>query len=124
MSMDEEIKLWRHLADQAKAGQLYLDPSVAKGCRDACANQIRLYEALLDDLRYMTNVTGFGRFDCADELAKMLGGKAIGGEGDVDSALREHIEVLALMRDTIQVSIDRIGAQDETNAQNTNTLLN
>ncbi|WP_067470586.1 hypothetical protein [Nocardia amamiensis] len=124
MSMDHEIKLWRHLADEAKAGRLYLDPAVAKGCRDACSNQIRLYETVRDDLRYVSNVSGFGDFDCADELAKMLGGKAIGGEGDVDSALREHIEVLTLMRDTIQVSVDRIAAQDDANAQNTSTLLN
>ncbi|MEU7765147.1 hypothetical protein AB0B25_08500 [Nocardia sp. NPDC049190] len=69
-------------------------------------------------------VGGFGKFDCADELAKMLGAKAIGGDGDVDSALKEHIEILTLMRDTIQTSVDRISAQDEVNAQNTSNLSN
>ncbi|MEU2030965.1 hypothetical protein [Nocardia amamiensis] len=122
--MSEEVSRWRYLADEAKAGRLYLDPTVAASCRDACDRQIDLYVALLEDLKMISRVTGLGRFDCADELAKMLGSKAIGGEGDVDSALREHIEVLTLMRDAIQVSVDRIGAQDETNAQNTNSLLN
>ncbi|WP_330232111.1 hypothetical protein OHA40_06250 [Nocardia sp. NBC_00508] len=123
MALGEDVSRWRYLADEAKAGRLYLDKSVAQACRDACSRQIDLYDQLRDDLQWVSKVGGFGRFDCADELAKMLGGKAIGGEGDVDSALKEHIEVLTLMRDTIQVSVDRIGAVDETNAQNTNTLL-
>ncbi|WP_327115402.1 hypothetical protein OHB12_01425 [Nocardia sp. NBC_01730] len=124
MSISEEVTRWRYLADEANAGRLYLDSSVAIGCRDACNRQIDLYVALRDELEMLTRVTGLGRFDCSDELAKVLGAKAIGGDGDVDSALKEHIEVLTLMRDTIQISVDRTVAQDQANAQNTNTLLN
>ncbi|MET8649305.1 MULTISPECIES: hypothetical protein [Nocardia] len=114
--MGDDKSRWQYLAEEAKAGRLYLDQAVARECRDACDRQIRLYEELRDTLTYMTNLGGFGRFDCADELAKMLGAKAIGGEGDVDGALREHIEVVALIRDTIQISVDRIDAQDQANA--------
>ncbi|MDE1669125.1 hypothetical protein [Nocardia gipuzkoensis] len=122
--MSEEVSRWRYIADEANAGRLYLDRAVAASCRDACNRQIDLYVALREDLKMMTRVSGLGRFDCADELANMLGAKAIGGEGDVDSALKEHIEVLTLMRDTIQISVDRIGAQDDSNAQDTSNLLN
>ncbi|MGO4649123.1 hypothetical protein AB4305_29880 [Nocardia sp. 2YAB30] len=124
MAMEEEVSRWRYLADEAKAGRLYLDREVAKGCSDACDRQIQLYNSLRNNLKDVDTVTGLGKFDCSDELAKMLGAKAIGGEGDVDSALKEHIEVLTLMRDTIQISVDRIVAEDETNSQNTNNLLN
>ncbi|MGY2090312.1 hypothetical protein [Nocardia gipuzkoensis] len=124
MALGEDLSRWRYLADEAKAGRLYLDRSVAQACRDACSRQIDLYDQLRDDLQWVSKVSGLGRFDCADELANMLGAKAIGGEGDVDSALKEHIEVLTLMRDTIQISVDRIGAQDDSNAQDTSNLLN
>lgn len=117
MSMSEEKTRWQYLATEAEAGRLYLDPSVAKGCRDACNRQIELYAQLRDNLRYMRNVTGLGRFDCSDELAKMLGSKATGGDGDVDGALKEHIEVVTLIRDTIQKSVDKLEAQDESYAK-------
>lgn len=122
MSMSEEVSRWRYLADEAKAGRLHLDRTVAEGCRDACNRQIDLYVSLREDLKMLTRVTGLGELDCSDELAKMLGAKAIGGEGDVDTALKEHTEVLTLMRDTIQISVDRIITQDETNSQDTNNL--
>lgn len=113
--MEEQTKLWRHLADEAAAGRLYLDSDVVAGCRDACNRQIDLYESVRRDLRWLANVGGFGDFDCADALATMLGAKAIGGDRDVDTALREHIEVLMLIRDTIEVSVDRLTAQESLN---------
>ncbi|WP_225726761.1 MULTISPECIES: hypothetical protein [unclassified Nocardia] len=116
-NMREEQNRWQYLAGEAEAGRLFLDPSVAKDCRDACNKQIELYKNLREDLKYMERVTGFGRFDCADELAKMLGAKAVGGDGDVASALDAHIEVVTLIRDTMQKSIDKLQAQDEQNAQ-------
>ncbi|MEV6339609.1 hypothetical protein AB0M12_33435 [Nocardia vinacea] len=115
--MDEEITRWRHLADEAQAGRLTLDPSVANDCYAACEKQIHLYEDCRALLRHMNRVTGMGRFECADQLAKMLGEKAIGGDGDVDSALAEHIEVVKLIRDTIKVSVQRISEQEQQNAQ-------
>ncbi|MFE9324837.1 hypothetical protein ACIHDR_18360 [Nocardia sp. NPDC052278] len=117
MSMEEEKTRWQFLSGEASAGRLYLDPSVAKGCRDACNRQIELYTTLSNNLNNMRVVTGLGRFDCSDELAKMLGAKAMGGDGDVASALKEHIEVVTLIRDTIQKSVDKLEAQDESYAK-------
>ncbi|MEV5833010.1 hypothetical protein [Nocardia sp. NPDC052112] len=117
MSMEQEKSRWQFLSGEADAGRLYLDPSVAKGCRDACNRQIGLYETMRDDLTFMKNVTGFGRFECSDELAKMFSAKALGGDGDVDTALKEHIDVLKLIRDTIQKSVDKLEAHDEAYAK-------
>ncbi|WP_194818520.1 hypothetical protein [Nocardia sp. XZ_19_385] len=124
MTINEEKTRWSHLASEAKAGRLYLDQAVAKDCRDACNKQIALYEGLIDDLEFMKRVSGFGNFECADKLAEMLGQKAFGGDGDVYTALKEHISVIELIRDTIQVSVDKYEAQDKVNAGEQDKLLN
>ncbi|MGK8511962.1 hypothetical protein ACRS5S_29390 [Nocardia asiatica] len=115
--MNEDITLWRYLADDAKAGRLYLDDSVSRDCLKACEDRIRVFTECRSMLRTMQRVTGLGDFPCADELAKMLGFRAIGGEADFDSALAEHITVLELIRDTIKVSVDRLVEQEQVNAQ-------
>ncbi|MGW4327558.1 hypothetical protein ACWEKR_16870 [Nocardia sp. NPDC004573] len=115
--MNEDITLWRFLADEAKGGRLYLDDSVARDCLEAVEDRIHVYREGRDMLKRMSNVSGLGDFPCADDLAKMLGAKAIGGEGDFDSALAEHITVLELIRDTIKVSVDRLVEQERVNAQ-------
>ncbi|WP_405181365.1 hypothetical protein OG225_09645 [Nocardia sp. NBC_01377] len=124
MAVEDEVPLWRYLSGEAKEGRLYLDESVAKSCRDACNEQIGIYEDLLKDLQIMSTVSGFGRFDCSDELAKMFGQKAISGDGDVHTALIEHIEVLGLIRDTIQISVERYEAQQQAAAAGQDKLLN
>ncbi|MEU4342687.1 hypothetical protein AB0H00_15685 [Nocardia sp. NPDC023852] len=115
--MNEDVTLWRYLADEAKSGRLYLDDSVSRDCLKACEDRIRVYNECRSMLKIMSNVTGLGDFPCADELAKMLGTKAIGGEGDFDSSLAEHIAVLEGIRDTIKVSVDRLVEQERVNAQ-------
>lgn len=119
MGMQENITLWQYLADEAKAGRLYLDDSVAKRCRTAIDNQIEVYRDSMRDINQMTRVTGLGGFECGKELAELLGLKAIDpeGDGDLDTALRDHIRVLELMGDTIQASLDRLQEQDTSNAQ-------
>ncbi|MFC9892089.1 hypothetical protein ACFVMC_00205 [Nocardia sp. NPDC127579] len=122
--LNEEMTRWSFLAEEAKAGRLLVDKSVAKDCRDACNKQIALYERLLTSLEFMSRVTGLGRFDCADKLAEMLGAKAIGGEGDFYSAITAHIAAVTLIRDTIEVSVARYDAQDQAAAAAQDNLLN
>ncbi|WP_225727860.1 MULTISPECIES: hypothetical protein [unclassified Nocardia] len=116
-NMKEEQTRWTYLKGEAEAGRLLLDPDVATTCRDACNKQIDLYTQLRNDLTFMSRVTGFGRFECSDKLAEMLGLKAIGGEGDVDSALQAHIEVVTLIRDTMEKAVNKIVAVDGKNSQ-------
>ncbi|MGY1896627.1 hypothetical protein ACW9HR_05490 [Nocardia gipuzkoensis] len=117
MSGNEDFTLWRHLADEAKGGRLYLDDSVSRDCLLAVENRIQVYKECRTVLTNAAYVSGLGDFPCAEDLAKMLGAKAIGGEGDFDSALAEHITVLELIRDTIKVSVDRLVEQERVNAQ-------
>ncbi|QIS08661.1 hypothetical protein [Nocardia arthritidis] len=117
MDLKAERSRWDYLKGEAEAGRLFLDPDVASSCRDACNKQIELYQDLLRATDLLRNVTGFGRFDCADELAKMLSAKAVGGDGDVDSALRAHIEVVTLIRDTMEKAVNKIVQVDTDNSQ-------
>ncbi|WP_062999404.1 hypothetical protein [Nocardia mikamii] len=116
MSSNDDISLWQHLAEESKAGRLDLDPSVSRDCLKACEDQIQVYKECQTMLGNMTHVSGLGDFPAADQLAKMLGAKAKGGEGDFNTAFTEHIQVLELIRDTIKHSVDRLVDHDEQNA--------
>ncbi|TLG14922.1 hypothetical protein FEK35_07180 [Nocardia cyriacigeorgica] len=122
MSLQEEISRWDHLASEARAGRLYLDDAVAKSCRQAIDDQITVYTDCLFGIEQMAHVTGLGDFECGKELARLLGLKAVdqGGDGDLKTALQDHIRVLELMGDTIQVTLDRLQEQDSTNSQGYN----
>ncbi|ATL66162.1 hypothetical protein [Nocardia terpenica] len=113
---NQDVTLWKYLSGESQAGRLDLDPSVSKDCLAACENEIRVYESARAMLRTVAYVSGFGDFPASDELAKMLGAKAIGGEGDFDSALAKHIEVLGLIRDTIKHSVERLVDNDKSQA--------
>ncbi|MFD3703131.1 hypothetical protein ACFWUP_08290 [Nocardia sp. NPDC058658] len=121
MASENEKSRWQYLNEEAKAGRLYLDPSVATSCRDASNMQIDLFLRLKTDLQTLATVTGLGRFTAADELAKMLGMKAVGGERDFDTAFKEHIEVLTLIRDTIEISVKKYEDQQIAQAQALNS---
>ncbi|MFD4354303.1 hypothetical protein ACFWPX_17245 [Nocardia sp. NPDC058518] len=124
MASNDEKSRWQYLNEEAKAGRLYLDPSVATSCRDASNRQIDLFNTLKNELQHVSTVTGLGRFTAADELAKMLGMKAIGGERDFKTAFEEHIAVLELIRDTIEISVKKYEDQQIAQAQATNALGN
>ncbi|MEV0105880.1 hypothetical protein AB0H42_05995 [Nocardia sp. NPDC050799] len=119
MSIEDSITQWQFLSDQAKAGQLYLEESVAVGCRTAIEAQIGVYQECLQGIGQMARVSGLGEFACGQELARLLGLKAVDstGDGDLATSLRDHIQVLKLMADTIQVSLDRVQEQDSSNSQ-------
>ncbi|MFD4457779.1 hypothetical protein [Nocardia sp. NPDC058480] len=121
MAPTDEKSRWQYLNEEAKAGRLYLDPSVATSCRDASNTQIALFTQLKNDLQMLASVTGLGRFDAADELATMLGMKAIGGERDFKTAFEEHIAVLELIRDTIEISVKKYEDQQVAQAQALNS---
>lgn len=124
MSLEENINLWECLEGEANAGRIFLEESVAIGCRDAIDQQIGVYRECLDGIEQMARVSGLGDFECGQELARLLGLKAIDpdGDGDLNTALRDHIRVLELMGATIQHSLDRMREQDSSNSQSYNQV--
>jgi hypothetical protein len=124
MAEDQDKTLWKYLSEEAKAGRLDLDPSVSNDCLKACEDELQVYRNARKMLTRLADVSGFGDFPAADALAKMLGAKAVGGEGDFDSALAKHIEVLELIRDTIKYSVDRLVDHDHSQAAGITTVAN
>jgi hypothetical protein len=116
MAADQDVTLWKYLSGEAQAGHLDLDPSVSKDCLTACENELQVYRDARNMLSILSSISGLGDFPAAEELAKMFGLKAVGGEGAFDSSLAKHIEVLELIRDTIKYSVDRLVDHDRAQA--------
>lgn len=117
MSANDELTQWQYLASEAKAGRLTLDASVASDCLAACEDLIKGFETIQTLAAYTQRPMGFGGFDSGHELAAMFGKKGIGGVDAIDGILRQHREVVGLIRDTISASVANVGSQDDTNAQ-------
>lgn len=116
MADDQDVTLWKYLSGESQAGRLDLDPSISKDCLTDCENELAVYREARRLLLQLSHVSGLGDLPAADELSKMFGLKAIGGDGDFDSSLAKHIEVLELIRDTIKYSVDRLVDHDQAQA--------
>lgn len=116
MADAQDVTLWKYLAGESQAGRLDLDPSVSNDCLKACEDELMVYRNVRAKLGGAANVSGLGDFPCSDQLGKMFGLKAVGGEGSLDAALASHIEVLELIRDTIKYSVARLVDHDQAQA--------
>ncbi|NLE78404.1 MAG: hypothetical protein GX610_02305 [Rhodococcus sp.] len=110
LSMADQLMAF---AGQAKAGELVLDPDVAKECADACAEAI---ESLRDTRRRMSNQTGLlplGDFECGHQLAQILSDTT---QQFVDR-LDDHILCLTAIHDMVGAQIAESLTTDEQTAQ-------
>ena len=114
---NSDLSQWQVLANEASAGRLKLDPSVASDCLSACDELLAGFEDLLILAASARRADGFGGFDSGHELSEMYGLKGSGGPDAIDRIVREHRQVVTLIRDTISASVANVGAQDDTNAQ-------
>lgn len=114
---DHAITQWQHFADEAKAGRLALDPSVARDCIAACEELLAGFEDMNILAARTERAEGFGGFDSGVELAGMYGRKGAGGPDAINRIIREHKVVVGLIRDTISASVANVGWQDDTNSQ-------
>jgi hypothetical protein len=114
---------WRQLAEKARAGELYLDDANAASlCAAACDDRLDSLLKLLAVARNAQNVSGFGDFMMAGDLAKKFSKQATGEDHSIDRVIQEHIETVKNMREVMAISFKRITGQDIENAtQFTNT---
>ncbi|MEV6389843.1 hypothetical protein [Nocardia xishanensis] len=104
---------WRKFADQAKAGELYLDSEpAARECLTACDNLIREYSDLLVVAQRAQRVGGFGDFNIADELRDVFLDQATGDANSIDAVILETINVVKDMREVMLISLNRVTGQD------------
>lgn len=109
---------WAKFAEQARAGELYLDDeTAARECLAACTvfiDEMRSVSQLVDRAK---NVAGFGDFQMAEELRQLFLSQATGGDNSMDAATLESITVAEDMRDVMAISIARLCGQDYTNSE-------
>ncbi|MFI2478491.1 hypothetical protein [Nocardia xishanensis] len=114
---EEPTSPWRRFAEQARAGELYLDDeAAARQVIAACNQRLDDLEALMHLSRNAQNVSGFGDFDMADMLAGKFRKQATGTENSIDTIIAKDVEVVKDMRDIMAISIARLRGQDYTNS--------
>ncbi|WP_028479003.1 hypothetical protein [Nocardia sp. CNY236] len=112
---DNEARRWSRIAEQVRAGELYLDnEAVARNCLLACAQRIADLESMLRLADRTMNVSGFGDFDMAGKLQ----GKFASQGTDIDSVIREDMEVVEDMQEVMRLSLSRVLGVDVDNAGN------
>ncbi|WP_157120109.1 hypothetical protein [Nocardia xishanensis] len=114
---EETQSPWRRFAEQARAGELYLDDeAAARQVIGACKQRLDDLEALRQLAGRCENVSGFGDFDMADVLAGKFRKQATDTDNSLDSIIAKDIEVVKDMRDIMAISIARLNGQDYTNS--------
>ncbi|WP_157172859.1 hypothetical protein [Nocardia exalbida] len=114
---EDNVSVWSRLADQAKAGELYLaDQDAALLCAQACDERVAALESLRSLAGNAQNVSGFGDFKMADDLVKKFLKQAVGDSNSIDQIILEHIETVKNMREVMAISFKRITGQDIENA--------
>ncbi|MEK8070154.1 hypothetical protein [Rhodococcoides navarretei] len=89
---------WRALATQAESGQLEIPEGVAFQCDQACAEYILHLELMLEKTKWLVDVDAFGTLPSARQLGRKFKRLADGEERSAAVAIRQHIEVIELMR--------------------------
>ena len=108
--------LWKQLAEQARAGELYVeDEQVALSFGKACDQYILELEQMAFDAQQTLYVAGFGDFPMADLLVDQYLAQATGTENSIDAVLGEHIEVVKNMREVMKASFVRLTGQEWEN---------
>ncbi|RDI43854.1 hypothetical protein [Nocardia mexicana] len=111
----EDVAKWQKLAEQARAGEVYLDDeAVARECLKACGDRITSLEQMLAQVFRTKTVSGFGDFVMADDLAK----KFIEQGVDVEESIRQEIETVKNMQEVMRLSVSKLVGQDVDNAGN------
>ncbi|WP_256991204.1 hypothetical protein [Rhodococcus sp. 06-235-1A] len=89
---------WRELATQAESGQLEIPEGVAFQCDKVCADYILHLELMLEKTKWLVDVRAFGTLPSAQQLGAKFKRLADGEERSAAVSIRQHIEVIELMR--------------------------
>ncbi|RMB72299.1 hypothetical protein AYK61_24870 [Rhodococcus sp. SBT000017] len=94
----DSMQYWRHLSDQAEAGILEIPEDVAAQCDAACATYIAHLEGMVQKTEFLVDLEAFGTLPSAQQLGRKFKRLADGEERSAAVAIRQHIEVIQLMR--------------------------
>ena len=92
------MEKWRELSDQAEAGVLEIPEEVASRCDTVCADYLDHLDDMLAKTAYLVDVDAFGTLPSAQMLGAKFKRLADGERGSAAAVIRQHIEVVELMR--------------------------
>ncbi|WP_235870644.1 hypothetical protein [Rhodococcus xishaensis] len=98
---------WGALGGAVDAGDLYLEPGVARRCAQRCADLAAELRALRERAYRLRRVDGFGTQPSGLALKAKFEGKADGGEYSLVQALSDHIDEVERM----QALLEKIDAR-------------
>lgn len=94
----DSMQYWRHMSDQAGAGILEIPEDVAAQCDAACVTYIAHLEGMVQKTEFLVDLEAFGTLPSARQLGRKFKRVADGEERSAAVAIRQHIEVIELMR--------------------------
>ncbi|MCM6775292.1 hypothetical protein NDR87_16570 [Nocardia sp. CDC159] len=109
---DDQLGYWRNMKQQAEAGTFRLDPDLATELRKHAEEmRVRLAE-LLNQANRLGALDGFGSLPSSTALKNAFEQKANGSPDSLINQYGKAIEVVTLMRDTYDLSIQKLTSQD------------
>ncbi|MDI6628072.1 MAG: hypothetical protein QME72_10175 [Rhodococcus sp. (in: high G+C Gram-positive bacteria)] len=97
-SLAASMQQWRNLSEQAAAGALEIPEGVAFECDQACAEYLRHLNGMLQKTEFLVDLNAFGTLPSAQQLGRKFKRLADGEERSAAVTIRQHIEVIQLMR--------------------------
>ncbi|WP_024802121.1 hypothetical protein [Nocardia sp. BMG51109] len=116
MKLGVDPNEWKGLLAQANAGQLTLDPEVGRGLDKVCDDHIDSLNAVLDKVRDVTHITGFGTFNSGQVLERKFSVTASGDERALDAVIMQHIDAVQTAKEVVAKAIANFTAQDQAAA--------
>ncbi|OZF32777.1 hypothetical protein [Rhodococcus sp. 14-2483-1-2] len=94
----ESMQFWKNLSERAEAGLMEIPESVAAQCDQVCADYIDHLAEMLGKTKFLVDLDAFGTLPSARQLGRKFKRLADGEEGSAAVVIRQHIEVVQLMR--------------------------
>ncbi len=113
MAIDSPLQHWSDLATAADAGQLFLEPTAARECNQACEEYLSILRVQKQKAVALGDVRGMGEFPSGIALAKKFSLKAVGGENNLADVLQSHIDVVMAMQTVFRKFFDATETTDQ-----------
>ncbi|MFI6364860.1 hypothetical protein ACIBG0_19130 [Nocardia sp. NPDC050630] len=107
---------WKRLLDSAKGGELSLDPEVGKGLDKVCDDHLDRLNTVLENMRFINQITGFGTFNSGQILEKKFSATASGTDRSLDTVIKQHIDSVETVKQVVAQAIANFIAQDQYSA--------
>ncbi|MBJ8341056.1 hypothetical protein JGU71_19395 [Antrihabitans sp. YC3-6] len=110
---NDAMYVWQHLKQAASAGELRIEDNVAQEVAAACDELIRGYRNLMLTARGALKVSGLGEIESGQQLAAKFNNKAVGGRDALVDRLRDHIEIVTMIQQTVTTAAAKIQVEED-----------